>query len=179
MKLMKQMAALTICMAAFAVHAQVLFSDAFNYPNGLVETDGLWYCVNTPADQDAFVTNNLLVLTTGNHDSVAAPTNGIVNPNAPSVVYGSFTINVSQLPSTTGGYFCDFMDNSNNTAAHIFIDTENTVVPGTYRLGIANFATSINTAGATNFPMDWPRVLHIRSSLAGTRRQMYLAAGFG
>ncbi|HTV62984.1 MAG TPA: hypothetical protein VMH30_10505 [Verrucomicrobiae bacterium] len=147
--------AVFILTALFAARAQVLFSDGFDYPNGCIETDGLWYCYSPAVPyQDALVTNNLLVLRAGNEDAVAAPTNGIVNPDAPSVVYGSFTINVSKLPSETGGYFCEFMDPTNNNVAHIFIDTKNTVVPGTYRLGIANFATSINTTGATNFPMD-------------------------
>jgi hypothetical protein len=141
--------------APLVARADLLFSDNLNYPNGLIETDGLWYCYSPAAPyQDAFVTNGLLILNPNNHDAVAAPTNGIVNAGAPDVVYASFTINVSQLPSVNGGFFCEFMDNSNNTAAHIFIDTKNTVVPGTYRLGVANYATSINTVGATNFPMD-------------------------
>jgi hypothetical protein len=149
-----------ILLAVFAVtmpllaHATLLFSDSLNYANGLIETDGLWYCYSpTTPDYDAFVTNDLLILNGSHYDSVAAPTNGISNPVA-DVVYASFTINVSQLPSTSGGYFCTFLDVSNNTAAHVFIDTKNTSVPGTYRLGIANYATSINAAGATNFPMD-------------------------
>ena len=146
---------LSFLLTAAAARAELLFSDALNYPNGSIETNGLWYCFNPPANSDAIVTNGLLILNTANHDAVAAPTNGIVNPDFPSTVYASFTINVSQLPAgVNGGYFCEFLDVTNNSAAHVFIDTKDTVVPGTYRLGIANFATSIATAGATNFPMD-------------------------
>lgn len=147
--------ALFSLLAILPLRATVLFQDSLNYPNGCIETDGLWYAYSPAAPyQDALVTNDLLILNVNNHDAVAVPTNGVSNPGAPDVVYASFTINVSQLPSVNGGFFCDFLDNSNNTAAHIFIDTKSTIVPGTYRLGVANYATSITTSGATNFPMD-------------------------
>jgi hypothetical protein len=154
-KIAKILFAISVIAAPLAARADLLFSDGLNYPNGLIETDGLWYCYSPASpDQDALVNNDLLILNSANHDAVAAPTNGIVNSGAPDVVYASFTINVSQLPSVNGGFFCDFMDPTNNTVAHVFIDTKNTVVPGTYRLGIGNFASSITAAGVTNFPMD-------------------------
>ena len=155
--------AILVCLAVTVARANLLFSDGLNYPNGVIETDGLWYCYSPASPyQDAFVTNALLILTAGNHDAVAAPTNGVVNPSGfpiqggstPSPMYASFTINVSQLPSVNGGFFCEFLDVTNNNAAHVFIDTKNTVVPGTYRLGIANYATSITAAGTTNYPVD-------------------------
>jgi hypothetical protein len=146
-----------ICIALFvlltmtAARADVLFSDNFNYPDGLIETDGLWFCYSpTTPHLDAFVTDDLLILNQNNYDSVAAP---FTNNAAPSVVYASFTINVSELPTSSGGYFSVFSDGT-NTVSRIFIDTSNTVVPGTYRLGVGNFASFINTPGATNFPMD-------------------------
>ena len=144
-------------LATLSLRADVLFQDATNYPytNGCIEGQGQWYCYSPSAPNlDAFVTNNLLILTAGNQDAVAVPTNGLSNPGAPNVVYASFTINVSKLPSATGGYFCEFMDATNNSVAHLFIDTQGTSVPGTYRLGLANYATSINSVGAKNFPMD-------------------------
>ena len=96
-----------------------------------------------------------MILNPANHDGVAVPTNGVVNPSAPNVVYASFTINVSQLPSLNGGYFCEFLDASTtNAAARIFIDSRGTAVPGTYRLGVANYNTSITAVGSTNFPVD-------------------------
>ena len=149
------LAVMFVFAAVLAGRAQLLFSDDFNYPNGCVETDGVWFVYETYSgltNYDAFVTNDLLVLNQNNNDSVAAP---FTNNEAPSVVYASFTINVSTLPATKGGFFCVFSDGTNaDDISHIFIDTENTVVPGTYRLGVANFATSITTTGATNFPMD-------------------------
>jgi hypothetical protein len=92
-----------------------------------------------------------LILNETNNDAVAAPSN---NFTASDPVHASFTINVSTLPSTHGGYFCEFKDNTNDYACRIFINGNVAAVPGTYRLGIANFASSIASAGATNYPLD-------------------------
>ena len=154
-----------IAMAAAVGHAQVLFSDPLNYPDGLVETDGLWYCYSpaspTPPYGDAFVVSNLLILNVTNKDSVAAPVNGqgVWNPNYQGTNYASFYINVQKLPplASGGGYFCALLDtnlNPPNTVAHLIVNTEGTVVPGSYRVGVANFAGSVTTPGAVNFPMD-------------------------
>jgi hypothetical protein len=156
---MKKLTVLLIsfCFVGLSLQAQLFFSDSFNYSDGCVETDGLWFAYSPAVPHlDADVTNDFLILNQKNYDSVAAP---FTNTFAPSVVYASFTINVSTLPTVGGGYFCLFSDGTTNTGStndvsRIFIDATNTVVPGTYRLGIANFASYINTAGATNFPMD-------------------------
>ena len=145
--------------------ADLLFSDDFNYPDGLIETDGLWYCYSPapPASPygDAFVVSNLLILNVTNRDSVAAPINGqgVWNPNYLGTNYASFYINVKRLPPlpSGGGYFCTLLDtnrNPPNTVAHLIVNTEGTVVPGSYRVGVANFAGSVTSPGATNFPMD-------------------------
>ncbi len=144
--------------AAMSVRATVLFHDALNYPDGCIENDGLWYAY-TPAvpKLDAMVTNHLLILNQNNSDAVAAPSNNFTITNTPpgnTLVYGSFTINVSSLPSYNGGYFADFKDNTNDYVGHIFIVTKGTVVPGTYRLGIDNAATSSSASGVQYFPLD-------------------------
>jgi len=141
--------------AALSARATVLFHDTLNYPNGLIETDGLWYAY-TPAapHQDAFVANHLLILNQTNYDGVAAPTNNPAFTNTPgnTLIYASFTINVSTLPTIKGGYFANFKDTTNDYVGHVFIATTNTVVPGTYQLGIDNFATA--SSAASFFPLD-------------------------
>src|ERR1700744_3785470 len=120
----KLLLALFALVFTVTAHANLLFSDDFNYPNGCVETDGVWYAYSPSSpDQDAFVTNNLLILNQNNFDAVAAP---FPTNDAPIVVYASFTINVSQLPSSKGGFFCVLKDNTNDYVARIFISTTNT-----------------------------------------------------
>jgi hypothetical protein len=146
-------------LAALSVRASVLFQDSTNYPytDGCIEGQGQWYCYSpfNTTNFDAFVTNDVLLLNTTNKDSVGTPTNGWAN-NPGSITYASFSINVSQLPATAnGGYFCQFQDSSNHDVCHIYIDTRDTSVPGTYRLGIANFDTSFSTiVPPVNFPLD-------------------------
>jgi hypothetical protein len=139
-----------------SLRADVLFQDSSNYPyaNGLIEGQGQWYCYfpATPA-KDAFVTNDVLILNSTNKDSVGAPTNGWVNPGEYN--YASFSLNVSQLP-TSAAYFCQLQNlTDSNDCCHIFISTTGTVVPGTFRLGVANYDTSVNTVvPPAFFPMD-------------------------
>lgn len=149
-----------IALAALSVRATVLFQDSLNYPytDGSIEGQGQWYCYYpaTP-HQNAFVTNNVLLLTANStNDAVAAPTNGFAPPNPGSITYASFSINVSQLPSGSGTYFAQLQNiNDTNDCCHVFITTSGTVAPGTYRLGIANFDTSYSTVSPpVNFPMD-------------------------
>jgi hypothetical protein len=144
------LAALVLIGTMVAARGSLLFSDNFNYPNGCIETDGVWFCY-TPATphQDAFVTNDLLILNQDNYDGVAAPFN---NSGGSSIIYASFNINVSALPTVKGGYLANFKDNTNDYVCHVFIATTNTVVPGTYQLGVDNFATS--SSQAVWFPLD-------------------------
>ena len=149
---------LLVFLAALSSQASVLLKDSTNYPyaDGLIAGQGQWFCYYpTPPTPDAFVTNNTLLLNATNHDEVATPTNGWVNSGEYN--FASFTINVSQLPGTQdGGYFCQFQDkNGTNHCCHVFIDTRDTSVPGTYRLGIANYATSFSAlTPPVNYPMD-------------------------
>ncbi len=146
-------------LASLGARATVLFKDSTYYPsytNGCIEGQGLWYCYSpaTPS-LDALMTNHVLLLNATNHDEVSAPTNGWTNPTEYN--FASFSINVSQLPSSTnGGYFCQFQNTKDtNDCCHVFIDTIDTVVPGTYRLGIANFATSFSAlTPPVNYPLD-------------------------
>jgi hypothetical protein len=139
-------------LATLSLRADVLFYDGFDYSNGLIETDGLWqvYSPSTPL-QDAYVTNNLLILDSAYSDSVDVP---FTNDTGSSIIYASFTIKVTSLPSTGGGFFEELQDTNEDYVGRLFINREGTVVPNTYRIGIANFATSIATKGATNYPMD-------------------------
>jgi len=139
--------------AALSARASVLFQDALNYPNGCIETDGLWYAYSPAAPKlDASINNKLLILNQNNSDSVAAPSNNFTNTPGNKMVYASFTINVSTLPTVKGGFFANFKDTTNDYVGKIFIATTNTVVPGTYQLGIDNGATA--SSAASFFPLD-------------------------
>lgn len=152
----------------FAARATLLWEDATNYPyvNGPLEGQGQWFCYSpTTPHNDILVSNNVVLLNATNIDEPAAPTNGWT-PSASGYTYASFEINVSQLPDPTlysnGTYFCELRNNypSGNTNAanvcHVFFDQIGTSLPGTYRLGIANFATEFTGAGSLQPPINYP-----------------------
>jgi hypothetical protein len=93
-----------------------------------------------------------------NKDSIATPTNGFYALTNGSIVWASFTLNVSQLPTFnnySGSYFCQFVSTNHNTCCNVFISTNGVDVPGTYRLSIANFSVSFsNLQQPVTFPED-------------------------
>jgi hypothetical protein len=143
---------LASALMAVSLQASVLWQDSTNYPyaDGNLEGQGQWYAYATKTGStnalDAFVTNNVLFLSTAGKDSVGTPTNGWVNPG--TLTFASFTINVSQPPQSAG-YFCEFRDAAGNSVCHLYNSTQNTTVPGTYRFGIGNFGTAHN-----DYPLD-------------------------
>jgi hypothetical protein len=134
-------------LTALSLRADLLWQDATNYPytDGLIAGQGQWFRYSG-TNNDAFVTNNVLLLNATNKDAVGAPTNGWVNPG--TITWVSFNVNVSQPPASSG-YFCELRDGAGNSVCHLYDTTAGTVVPGTYRLGIANFGNNFNT-----YPLD-------------------------
>jgi hypothetical protein len=135
-----------------------LLYDAFDYPNGNIFNDHGWYeyTDHNPIE----VTNNLLQLSqdaaVADHGNAYAE--GVYTmPESNTVFWTSFTLNVQQLPTTRGGtyfaYFPDTNDGGFDFYAKLFVCTSNnpaytpdlpsaTAFPGTYRIGIANEASS-------------------------------------
>ena len=150
-----------VAMTALPSQATVLLRDSSNYPytNGPIAGQGQWYVYSpaTPAN-DVLVSNNVIYMTATNKDTIAAPTNGYYNPANGTIVYASFTINVSQLPgfnNYNGGYFAQFVGTNKNTCCNLFISTNGAVIPGTFRLSIANFSVSFsNLQQPVTFPED-------------------------
>jgi hypothetical protein len=156
--------ALLVLITAFASRADILFQDQLNYPNSLIETDGFWFGYSpSPPKTNVFVISHLLTIAQGTgEDSVAAPGGpsfpvGFTN-NIGTLTIASFTINVTKLP-TASDYFAALLQVTNGTTdaadvAHVFCTTSGTQVPGSYHLGLANYATSFSTFGTTNYPLD-------------------------
>lgn len=151
---------LLACLASLPARATLLFHDALNYPDGLIETDGLWSVYfpkpPTPPNGDCYVSNHLLQLTPSGHDNVQAPkTPYNSSVDGSTYVFASFTINVTNLPFIYGNYIAEFQD-TNDVAdvCHVFLRTSGTTVPNTYQLGVANGANSSTATGVQFYPLD-------------------------
>jgi hypothetical protein len=136
----------------------LILDDTFDYPNGNIFNDPGWleYVDHNPIE----VTNHSLQLNQNSTTHGNAYAEGeFTTPENDTVLWTSFTLNVSQLPTTAGGaYFAFFADtNANNVGfdfyAKLFLCTSNNpsytpdlpsgvAYPGTYRIGIANAASS-------------------------------------
>ena len=155
----KILALLLLTISVAPLHATVLLKDSLNYPytNGPIAGQGQWYVYSsgTPA-YDTLVSNDVIYLTSTNKDSVATPTNGFYTPTNGSIVWASFSINVNTAPSATAdGYFCTLISTNKNYCCNVFVSSTDSVIPGTYRLSIANFSVSFsNLDPPVTYPED-------------------------
>ena len=147
-----------LALSAASLHAAVLYKVSTNYIDGPIAGQGNWYIYSKNPTNDIGVTNNVIYISSTNWDSIATPTNGFYADTNGSIVYASFSIKVSQLPgynNYNGGYFCQFVSSNKNTCCNLFISTNGIVIPGTFRLSIANFSVSFsNIQQPVTFPQD-------------------------
>ena len=146
MKKILAVASLTL-MTAGALQSQVIFYDALNYPNGCIATNsgGLWVLHNSGTNNDAIEVNGRYEVNQNRTDDVhhyldpLNTNNGYIS----GVLYASWTIRMTNLPASgSGAYFAHFADNTfTEFRGRVFALTNN-ALPGAYRLGVANAATS-------------------------------------
>lgn len=135
----------------------VLLQDQFAYtawnfvPQSLYDAVGtIWSTVSGTAYQ-VQVTNGWCYLAATNSEDVAASlASGPFASTSGLVVYSSFTLRCTQLPTYSGNYFAHLKDAVSGTTfrAKLFAAT-NGATAGHYRIGVAN---SANTG--TYFPLD-------------------------
>jgi len=147
---MRHLLSLLLVFATTAVApAGVLVFDAFDYPDGNIVTNsgGNWIR-HSGNGNDSLVASGRYQISQDRSDDIS---NDFAEGNTGAFLFASFTINVSQLPTTSGTYFAHFKDETtSNFVARVFLLRRDATLPGTFRLGIANAAAS-----ATNiFPMD-------------------------
>ena len=145
---MKRILCLTLLSALVTANAEVLIYDDFSYPDGnLVVTSGGVWTNHSGSLNDSMVKGGKYEINQGRTDDV----NRLFDPvNSQQMLYAGFVLNMSELPSANGTYFAHFKDDSFSYLARLFALSGSAVMPGAYRLGIANVAGT-----ATNvFAMD-------------------------
>jgi hypothetical protein len=156
---MKKLLAIALLtgLAFVPARAQLFYNDAFNYPDGCIETNsgGLW-TAHSGTSKDSLVSNGRLQVfgggaTTLKFDDVSRK---FTNDVGATGLSASFTVNCSGLPTASGAYFAHFKDNtSSNFFGRIFALTgTNLCLPGAYRIGVA--AQGQNGLANQVFPMD-------------------------
>jgi hypothetical protein len=138
-------------------NTNVVLNDLFGYADGSLITNsgGFWQNHSGTPGQMQVASGQDTVNFNNSEDVNAALIGQPYKTNSPFVLYSSFTVNFSTLPTVAGSYFAHFKDTNSGAATgfggRVWTSTTN-AAPGAFRLGIGNGATATNTSG--QFPMD-------------------------
>ena len=125
------------------VDAALLLDDVFNYPDGpLVTAVGSPWTTYSGTTGQVKVVSSRMFLSKANTEDVHAILAGQpYDSNSRAILYASFKINCTNLPTSSGSYFAEFKNDNTSFRARIFAQTANAAA-GTFRIGIANADTS-------------------------------------
>jgi len=141
-----------ICLAALSVRADLIYNEKFNYSDGGLTnvSAGAWANHSGPGN-DMFVKNKRVEIS-GNSSTNAARTSdqhrdfctsgGCSFTNALQVLYASFTINCTNLPTTFSNFIAHFYVNSSTFNARVFTPIGN--LPSTWRVGVSGGANAVS-----------------------------------
>ena len=134
-------------------HLNIVLNDYFDYDGSgaiINQSGGFWQTHSGTAGQMQ-VGSGQVTVTDGNSEDVNAPLIG--QPYNPTnnqgfnnqVLYSSFTLNYSALPTDGGTYFAHFKDSSTSGFYdRVYASTHN-AASGSYRIGVGNYSGVTNT----------------------------------
>ena len=129
----------TFLLSATLSGAALLLSDTFSYSDGpLVTAAGSPWTTYSGTSGQMKVVSGRIFLSKANSEDVHATLAG--QPYASTlgaVLYVSFKINYTNLPSSSGSYFAEFKNGGTGFRARIFAQTAGAAT-GAFRIGIAN-----------------------------------------
>jgi len=133
-----------ICLAAFLLPATlaaaaVLLKDSFDYSDGpLVTAAGSpWTTYSGTSGQVKVVSGRMFLSKANSEDIQAMLTGQPYTSSSDAILYVSFTVNYTNLPSAAGSYFAEFKDGGTGFRARIFAQTAG-AASGAFRIGIGN-----------------------------------------
>jgi endonuclease/exonuclease/phosphatase family metal-dependent hydrolase len=132
-----------LLISALPAGAALLLNDAFNYSDGPLVTaaDSPWTTYSGTGGQINVISGRIFLSKTNSEDVQALLVGQPYVPASGAVLYVSFKINYSTLPSHSGSYFAEFKDGNLGFRARIFAQTAGAAV-GAFRVGIANGGSS-------------------------------------
>ncbi len=130
----------------------LIFFDDFSYPDGsLFANSVVWHTHSGTASQLQVSNGVAIVSSLLGEDVNANLTNQPFASTNGVILYCSFILSNSLLPSASGNYFLHYKDATTTFRAKVFASTAN-AVPGFFRLGINN--TGNNVTAADQFPLE-------------------------
>jgi endonuclease/exonuclease/phosphatase family metal-dependent hydrolase len=133
----------TFLLSATLSGAALLLSDSFSYPDGpLVTAVGSpWTTYSGTSGQVKVVADRIFLSKANSEDVHAVLLGQPYASTSGAILYVSFKINYTNLPSSSGSYFAEFKDGGTGFRARIFAQTAG-AASGAFRIGIANAGTS-------------------------------------
>jgi len=137
-------------------NTNVVLNDYFDYVNSgtiISQSGGFWQNHSGTVGQMQVAPGQVTIDGVNNSEDVNALLIGQPFPTNNNVVlYSSFKVNFSTLPTQSGSYFAHFKDNTTfGFFGRVWASTLNAAA-GSYRLGIGNSSGVTNTSG--QFPRD-------------------------
>lgn len=168
-----------------SVHASLVYSNSFGYPDGALDTVsvgsplGLWYWHSGITNQLQVVGGQAVVGGANTEDMSSYITNSafplpFANGPGNGSLYASFTINMTALPAGSGGtYFFHFRDTGTmNFRARTWAAT-NGAAAGNYRVGISA-AGNTTVFVPLDIPLNEPHKVVVRWSLEQTNATVWV-----
>ena len=128
--------------------------DNFNYPDGsIVLNSGAWiHHSGTNYGETQTIGGRLLITDARDEDISLELTNRPFDPAGGIVLYASFTVDFTNLPTGGGNYFAHFKDDgAANFRCRVFATRTGAGI-GKFRLGITDAATSVSSNNI--YPLD-------------------------
>ena len=136
------------CIATFLLFATLsgaalLLNDSFSYPDGplVTATGSPWTTYSGTTGQVKVVSGRIFLSKANTEDVHAALAGQPYASTSGAILYVSFKINYTNLPSSAGSYFAEFKDGGTGFRARIFAQTAG-AASGAFRIGIANAGSS-------------------------------------
>lgn len=132
---------------------QVIFNDLFSYTDGnLVDASGRFWTDHSGTTALTVSNGKVTIDGTRSQDANAPLIGAPYETNSSTVLYSSFKVNFSVLPTSAGAYFAHFKDNSTFGFYGRVWATTNGAAEGKLRLSIGNASNANATSG--QFPQD-------------------------
>jgi len=130
-------------LSATLAAATVLLNDSFDYSDGPLVTgvDRPWTTYSGTSGQVKVVSGRIYLSKANSEDVEAMLAGQPYASSSDAILYVSFTVNYTGLPSSSGSYFAEFKNGGTGYRARIFAQTAG-AASGAFRIGIANAGSS-------------------------------------
>ena len=166
--------AFVLFFVALNLNAAVILSDAFDYSDGslAVVSSGKW-ANHSGTSNDLQVVSGRAQLSSSGTEDLNATLSGQPYSGGTNVLYSSFTVRFTSLPSGGGSYFAHFKDGASTFRGRIWALT-NSAAPGSFRLGISSTSATISGTNTTDLSLNTEYRVVTRINLANSAATLWI-----